>query len=95
MSERKEHILVVDDDALTLKVAEDLLGGQYRVSCVKSGEQALDFLEKEMPDLLLLDLHMKGMDGFAPFSEQEQDHGQFTSCVFDGGGRPEGGDQGI
>ena len=64
MQEREEHILVVDDDALTLKVAEDLLKGKYRVSCVKSGEEALDFLEKEMPDLLLLDLHMKGMDGF-------------------------------
>lgn len=61
--DEKRHILVVDDDKLILKVAEDILEGSYQVSGVRSGEEALVFLETFSPDLILLDLHMPGMDG--------------------------------
>lgn len=61
--DEKRHILVVDDDKLILKVAEDILEGSYQVSGVRSGEEALAFLETFSPDLILLDLHMPGMDG--------------------------------
>lgn len=60
-----DWILVVDDDTSNLKVASHILGGaQMRVSCLKAGEDAVQFLAGNRPDLILLDIHMPGMDGF-------------------------------
>ncbi len=61
--EEKKRILVVDDDKLNLRVAETILEDIYKVDCVSTGEAALEFLEKMVPDLILLDLYMPGMDG--------------------------------
>ncbi len=60
-----DWILVVDDDASNLKMASRILSAeQMRVSCLKSGEDAIKFLQENRPDLILLDIHMPGMDGF-------------------------------
>lgn len=57
-------ILVVDDDRTNLIMAERLLGKEYQIISVTSGEQALKFLSKRKPDLILLDINMPEMDGF-------------------------------
>lgn len=57
-------ILVVDDDNLNLNNAMKILSPAYKVIPVKSGEMALDYLEKNIPDLILLDVLMPDMDGF-------------------------------
>lgn len=60
-----DWILVVDDDTSNLKMASYILGrAQMRVSCLKSGEDAVRFLQENRPDLILLDIHMPEMDGF-------------------------------
>lgn len=58
------HILVVDDDAMNLRIVEMMLGKQFRVSCVTSGAEAMEFLKESRPNLILLDLCMPEMDGF-------------------------------
>lgn len=63
-TDARERILVVDDDAMNLKIAERLLEPQFRIDCVSSGQEALEYLEHTWPNLILLDLHMPGMDGF-------------------------------
>ena len=69
-----EWILVVDDDATNLRMANQILASeQMRVSCAKSGEQALEFLKGNRPDLLLLDIHMGGIDGFETLSRIRAD----------------------
>jgi response regulator RpfG family c-di-GMP phosphodiesterase/signal transduction histidine kinase/HPt (histidine-containing phosphotransfer) domain-containing protein len=67
------HILVVDDDAMNLHIAEKLLQDKFRVDCVDSGEKALAFLRVEQPNMVLLDLHMPGMDGFAVMRQMKAD----------------------
>ena len=58
-------ILVIDDDAANLRMASHILSAEnMRVSCLKSGEEAIRFLHDNKPDLLLVDIHMNGMDGF-------------------------------
>lgn len=65
-----DWILVVDDDTSNLKMANRILSSQnMRVSCMKSGEDAIKFLKDNRPDLVLLDVHMPGMDGFETIAE--------------------------
>ncbi len=67
-------ILVVDDNTSNLTMANKILGeAGMRVSCVKSGESALKFLKCNKPDLILLDVHMPGMDGFETMASIKAD----------------------
>lgn len=67
------HILVVDDDAMNLRIAERILMRNYTVSCVDSGVKALSFLQNRLPNLILLDLHMPDMDGFVVMNQLRED----------------------
>jgi len=58
-------VLVVDDTVENLRVLSELLGEQgYEVRAVTSGRQALQAVEHDPPDLILLDITMPDMDGF-------------------------------
>ena len=58
-----KKILVIDDNKTTLAMAKQAIGDEYSVIAVISGYQALKYLEREFPDLILLDLNMPDMDG--------------------------------
>src|SRR3954469_4226612 len=60
-------ILVIDDDGLSVTLLEQLLQrhGYTRVMGVTDSEKALETCAEFDPDLILLDLLMPGMDGFA------------------------------
>ncbi len=60
----KHLILMVDDDPVNLKQAQMILEKQYRVVTATSGARALAFLQKNVPDLILLDIKMPVIDGF-------------------------------
>ena len=58
------RILVVDDHAINLKLAADVLGwAGYQVMKASSAEAALEIMRQTLPDLILLDLGLPGMDG--------------------------------
>jgi CheY-like chemotaxis protein len=60
------RILVVDDIRENLLLMEAVLVPRgYTVLTATSGEQALELVERERPDLILLDVVMPGMDGYA------------------------------
>lgn len=59
-----KHILIVDDVTTNLKLAAEVLQGHYKLSMAKSGAQAIQFLQKARPDLILLDIRMPEMDGY-------------------------------
>ena len=59
------HILVVDDDKNTRMYFEAVLkNNNYTVTVAKNGEEALDVMDKEHIDLVVLDIMMPKMDGY-------------------------------
>ena len=58
-------ILLVDDDRYVVRyLSKALEQAGYKVSAATSGTQALDLMDEETPDLLILDLNMPEPDGF-------------------------------
>jgi CheY-like chemotaxis protein len=63
-------ILIVDDDPdMRLAIGSVLRSRSYEVIEARDGEEALKKLKEEKPDLMLLDLLMSKMDGFAVVKE--------------------------
>ncbi len=57
-------ILIVEDDGELLQILEFVLADAgYKVSGAASGEEALQMVATERPDLIVLDVNMKGMSG--------------------------------
>ena len=64
------RVLVVDDQPSNLRIISALLSRQgYSVYTAESGEEALQRLEQQSSDLVLLDMMMPGMDGFELLDE--------------------------
>ena len=66
-----KNILLVDDDEVHLSLTELSLKDEYDIFMVKSGKEALEFLDKShiIPDLILLDILMPTMDGWIVFDK--------------------------
>ncbi|MEA4924244.1 MAG: response regulator [Syntrophomonadaceae bacterium] len=63
--QKKNIVLLIDDDVVLLKMAEEMLRDAYDVSLVKSGKNALRLLTGGFtPDIILLDVDMPTMDGY-------------------------------
>ena len=59
------HILVVDDDKNTRRLLKAVLENDgYKVSLAENGEEALDAMDSEVIDLVVLDIMMPKMDGY-------------------------------
>lgn len=59
-------ILVVDDDLVNTTLLKGTLQSNgYEVVTAGDGEEALEALKKKIADLILLDVHMPKMDGYA------------------------------
>jgi len=57
-------IFVVDDNTVNLVTADETLSDWYNVITLSSASIMFDFLKKTIPDLILLDIMMPGIDGF-------------------------------
>lgn len=70
MNEPTPTVLVVDDTPANLAVVLDLLGSAgLRMLVAESGSRALELLQQQPVDLVLLDVRMPGLDGFATCAE--------------------------
>lgn len=59
----RKNILVVDDDPIMLRSVKVWLEDSFEVTLVNSGEMAMEYLDKNTPDLILLDYKMPSMSG--------------------------------
>ena len=59
------RVLVVEDDLPTTELLTAKLRAEYfDVGTARAGEEALDLIEADSPDIVLLDVMLPGMDGF-------------------------------
>ncbi|BDS06800.1 hypothetical protein NT6N_18400 [Oceaniferula spumae] len=69
----KKRILIVDDEpSLLIGIEMALIGEDRDVFCLSSGQEALDDLEKNQYDLIVLDLNMPGLTGLDVLRELRQ-----------------------
>jgi diguanylate cyclase (GGDEF)-like protein/PAS domain S-box-containing protein len=67
-SAQKSSILIVDDTPANIKILFDLLNqAGFQLSVAKSGKSALQKVHQALPDLILLDIKMPGIDGFETY----------------------------
>src|SRR4030042_3327391 len=60
------RVLAADDDEQVLAVLSAILGSAgHTVLLAKSGEECVRVAQSALPDIILLDVNMPGMDGFA------------------------------
>ena len=64
MSDRRKTVLIVDDDEGMRETLTVILRRDYRVLRAATGESALQMMEKEEVDLMLLDVRLPGINGF-------------------------------
>lgn len=76
MLKTKPSILLVDDEPTNLRILNQVLNDTYKLIFAKSGQEALRLVEKEHPDLILLDVMMPQMTGYE-VCEQLKNHPQF------------------
>ncbi|WP_088890592.1 response regulator transcription factor [Leptolyngbya ohadii] len=65
IGEHKRLLLIDDDPNLILLVKDYLEFRGYEVITAENGQEALDILEKETPDMIICDVMMPQMDGYA------------------------------
>lgn len=71
--EKKKHILIIDDSAMSLRNIKAILDPIYQVSVAMDGEKGLATVKKKHPDLILLDYEMPGWDGKKTLEEIRSD----------------------
>jgi PleD family two-component response regulator len=65
MEDQKAFLLIVDDNPVNIQVLGNMLeDAGYRTAATLSGNDALNFIGEEKPDLILLDIMMPEIDGF-------------------------------
>jgi len=68
-----KKILIVEDDSLLLKVlSAAFLAEKFEVMTVENGLEATEMVEKFSPDIILLDLIIPGIDGFAVLKQLKE-----------------------
>lgn len=71
---RRQSVLIVDDSELNRKMLGQMLGSRFDIAEAASGEACLQLLEQNATgiSIVLLDIHMPGIDGFMVLEEMNQ-----------------------
>lgn len=78
----QKHILVAEDEVLLLGMMRSILSKHgVRVSTARNGQEAIDIIDKDPPDILLLDLLMPQVDGYAVLEHRKKKKLKFPVVV--------------
>ncbi len=78
-------VLLVDDEAaFALALSQRLNLKHFSTEVVTRGEQAIAYVEREMPDIVLLDLRMPGMDGIDVLKNIKASHPEVQVIILSG-----------
>ena len=64
VSEHRDKIMIVDDENVNIAILSQILSPEYDLITAMNGNDVLKLAETELPDLILLDIAMSGMNGF-------------------------------
>jgi len=79
---RGRKILIVDDDRMNVRILASILQNEgFAISEAGSGERALELYEEITPDIVLMDVVLPGIDGFAACRELRTRHGDNTAPI--------------
>lgn len=82
-TDAKKVILAVDDTPENLDVVKNILAAEYVVKAAPNGEIALKIVQKQAPDIILLDIMMPGMDGYTVCQKlKESEHTRDIPVIF-------------
>ncbi len=84
-SDEEFKVVVVDDDIINLKLAGSILSSKgIHTTAIKSGQALLNYVDNEVPDLILLDVKMPDLDGYETLKilRQKDGNASTTPVIF-------------
>ncbi len=72
MEEKKQTILIVDDEPGNIEILSETLGDDYEIMAATSGKEALEIATHQIPDLIILDIVMPVMSGYGVLQTLKQ-----------------------
>lgn len=82
--DKKMHITIVDDVADNLKSYNELLSSTFNLELIQNPLDLLSFLSKHSTDLVVLDLHMPGINGFELYQKFKSTHPELPTVFLSG-----------
>jgi YesN/AraC family two-component response regulator len=73
-------VLIVEDETIVRESLKDWLKGAYQVATAETGEEALDLIEKQDFDILIMDVRLPGKSGLQVLSEVKEIK-PYTKCI--------------
>ena len=75
----RKRLLIIDDDPNVHELVERNFGSEFAMMFASNGEQGIEILRNQRPDVVLLDILMPGRDGWSVLSEIKNDDDLQTS----------------
>jgi len=82
--DKKYHVTIVDDVKDNLKSYNDLLSATFNLELIQNPLDLLTFLQKSSTDLIVLDLHMPGINGFDLYQKFKNSHSEIPVIFLSG-----------
>ena len=73
MNTERQIVMLIDDDEVCLAMGREILENRYTLYPVPSGKQAFQILTEVTPDIILLDIEMTDMDGYAVLQKLKEE----------------------